>query len=446
MSFHNLIPSSIKSIALSAIGWRKSFKKYGSDFAKHFNYLVSTAPKQQLADSNEYLDNFLQNISRPNSIYQPETPGNGITFYPVNDKKYLKKNYDRLTKVKPYMVVKSSGTSGVPLAVPYDRSTYQKEYAFWWFHRHLAGINKGDRVATIMGHKVVTASRSKSPFWLMNHYENQLIFSSYHLSNDNMKYYIAKLNEFKPDLIHAYPSSIYLISKYILENNINLEFIPRMIQTASETTLAFQRDVIEKAFKSRVYIWYGNTEYAGHITEYPDGKLRVQPWHSYIRILDSHGQDVQPGEEGHIVATNFTNTCFPLINYDTKDIAQFGGYDENGMMLIDHIVGRLEDYIITKDGRYVGRLDHIFKNVKHVRNAQLIQNEIGKLIIRIEKEDSYASSNEKIILRESKNRLGKEINITFEYINNIPKNKNGKFSFIIQNLSFAKMNNNEVLI
>ncbi len=441
MSFHNFIPSSIKVAALCTIAWHKSLKKHGSDFEKHFNYLINTAPEQQLADSKEHLYNFLQNISKRNPIYQPKSQSQGITYYPISDKNYVKNNYDRLTRVKPYITVKSSGTSGVPMAVPYDRSTYQKEYAFWWFHRYQAGINKGDRVATIMGHKVVSVSRNLPPFWLMNHYENQLIFSSYHLSNDNMKYYITKLNEFKPDLIHAYPSSIYLISKYILENNVSLEFIPKMIQAASETTLDFQRAIIEKAFNSKVFIWYGNTEYAGHITEYPDGKLQVQPWHSYVRITNDHGQDVQPGEEGYIVATNYTNTCFPLINYNTKDVAQFGGYDENGMMIIDHIVGRLEDYIITKDGRYVGRLDHIFKNARHVRNAQLMQNEIGKLIIRLEKEDGYKSSNEKTILREAKNRLGKEMNITFEYINNIPKNKNGKFNFIKQNLSFARLNN-----
>lgn len=114
-----------------------------------------------------------------------------------------------------------------------------------------------------------------------------IIFSSYHLSTKNLKFYISQLQKFKPHLIHGYPSSVYLLAKYILENNIRLEFQPKMIITASETTLDFHKQVIETAFGCKNYIWYGNTEYAGHITECTEGKLHVQPYHSHVRIVNA---------------------------------------------------------------------------------------------------------------------------------------------------------------
>ena len=163
-----------------------------------------------------------------------------------------------------------------------------------------------------------------------------------------------------------------------------------MIVTASETTFDFQRKVIEEAFKTKLFIWYGNVEYCGHITECIHGKLHVQPFHSHIRILGDDGTEVKKGEEGSIVATNFTNTIFPLINYDTKDIVRLSKEQsckcKKGGTVIDYIAGRMEDYIITPDGRYIGRLSQLFKNAKNVRNAQIVQNTLDNIIIRIVKE------------------------------------------------------------
>ncbi len=427
----------MKSLAISVYSFYKARRKYGNYFNKELDFLLSSDGKVQEQAAREQLEIFLKKIKAVQTVYsvndQPD-----VRRWPVIDKQFVLKNYSTILRERPYITVRSSGTSGQPLAVPYNQHAYQKEYAFWWYHRSFAGIKRGDRVATIMGHKVIPVQKDRPPFWVMNFYENQVIFSSYHLSRKNLKYYIAKLNEFKPQLIHAYPSSIYLIARYILENNLKMEFIPEMIQTASETTLDFQRRAIEKAFNSRVYIWYGNTEYCGHITECPQGKLHVQPYHSYVRFVNEQGKDVRPGEEGFIVGTNFANTAFPLINYNTKDVARVSANQTcscgRGGTIVDYISGRMEDYIITPQGRLVGRLDHLFKHAEHVRNAQLEQNRQGQLIIRIEKEDGYSSKIEQAIREEAKKRLGDSMEIHFDYVNEIPKNNNGKFKFIVQKL------------
>ncbi len=431
----------MKSLAISAYSFYKGRKKYGHYFKKELDFLLSSDANLQEQAAREQLEVFLKKIKSLSTVYSlNEHPD--IFQLPIIDKQFVLSHYSNILTEKPYITVHSSGTSGQPLTVPYNQHAYQKEYAFWWYHRSFAGIKRGDRVATIMGHKVVPVKKDRPPFWVMNFHENQLIFSSYHLSQKNLNYYVAKLNEFKPRLIHAYPSSIYLIARYILENDIKMEFAPAMIQTASETTLDFQREVIEKAFNARVFIWYGNTEYCGHITECPEGKLHVQPYHSFVRFVNDQGTDVQPGEEGYIVGTNFTNTAFPLINYNTKDVARVS-VDQTcscgrGGIIVDYISGRIEDYIITPEGRMVGRLDHLFKHAEFVRNAQLEQDRTDRLIIRIEKEDGYNSKIEREIAKEAVKRLGDKMNIEFDYVNEIPKNKNGKFKFIVQRLDVNK--------
>jgi len=435
-------PYPLKTVWASLAAWYKKREKYGPYFQKYFHFLMTSSIDQNVQRAEEELKAFLQWVKENILVYKVP---NDLDIYkmPVIDKTWVIQHYDQLTIQKPYKIVKSSGTTGQPLAVPYNIQAYQKEYAFWWYHRSFGNIKMGDRVATFSGHKITYIDRKVPPFWVLNFAENQLIFSSYHLSSQNIPYYIKRLNKFKPHLIHGYPSSIYLLARFILENDIRMDFQPKMIITASETTLNFQKRAIEAAFGCKNYIWYGNTEYAGHITECPNGKLHIQPYHSFVRIVNSEGEEVQPGEEGFSVATNFTNTALRLINYNTRDIVRLSKNQNcscgKGGTIVDYILGRVEDYVITPDGRYIWRLDHLFKDAKYVRNAQVEQRKLNQIIIRIEKEDKYDQSVEMTILKEARKRLGSEMEIVFEYVKEIPKEKNGKFRFIIQKLSKADL-------
>lgn len=434
--YYNL-PYFMKVIATSVVAKYKFNEKYGNYFKSYFKFLTENDIKIHDQKSCEEFEEFIKIIKKENNFYKIPVDFN-LNNIPIIDKSKVLLNYEKILREKPYKIVKSSGTSGCPLPVPYSQNVYQKEYAFWWYHRSFGNVKMGDRIATFAGHKIADVNHIKPPFWVYNYTENQMFFSSYHLSQKNLNYYLKQLNYFKPVFIHGYPSSIYIIAKYIIDNNIKLDFMPKMITTASETTLDFQRTAIEKAFKCKLYVWYGNTEYCGHITECPNGKLHVQPYHSKIRVLNQDDKDVKAGEEGRIVATNFSNYSFPLINYDTKDVVKISNNQtcscKKGGLILDYIIGRIEDYIINSDGRFIGRLDHLFKDAKYVKNAQIEQRKLDQLIIRIEKENQYSYSIEQSIFNEAKNRLGNNFEIIFEYVNEIEKDKNGKFKFVVQKL------------
>ncbi len=430
-----LLPYTLKNTSASIAGLFKSMTKYGEDFNTYYNKLLNGSFK---VSTEEEINRFLKHASTGSNFYS-EFKGRSIEGFPIITKEdIIKAGYSNQIG-KAFKVVYSSGTTGTPFKVPLSKEAYQREYAFWWYHRNMAGIEKGDKVATICGHKVTSINVNKPPFWVYNYYENQLIFSSYHLSENNIGYYVYELNKFRPKLIHCYPSSIYLIAKYILDNDIDLDFQPKMIQAVAETTLNYQRRIIEKAFNCKLYVWYGNTEQCGHITECPYGKLHVQNRHSYIRILNYRDEEVKPGQAGRIVATNFNNYCFPLINYDTNDIVTISK-DQNcecGQkgLIIDSIDGRIEDYILLPDGRKIGRLDHIFKHTNNIENAQIIQNKIDEVIICINKRNGYSTKDEDTILSEAKSRLGDKINIYLDYDTKIEKETNAKFRFIKQNIN-----------
>jgi phenylacetate-CoA ligase len=442
LQLYHFLPYPLKGFTTSILAYYKKNKKYGEFFEKYYDFLITNSIKVQKKKAKEELCEFLEFIRKNCPFYSKyQIDNNDLKSFPVIDKRIVNEKYSEFFLNKPFFVGKSSGTSGQPLKVPYSKRAYQKEYAFWWYHRSFGGIYRGDKIATFAGHKIADVRRDKPPFWVYNYAEKQMFFSSYHLSRKNMPDYINELNRYKPDFLHGYPSTLYYVAKFILKEDIQLDFQPKMIVGSSETTLDFQRKAIEQAFGTKLYVWYGNTEFCGHITECAFGKLHIQPYHSFVRVLRDDNTEANPGETGRIVATNFSNTAFALINYDIKDVVRISENQncscDNGGTVLDYILGRVEDYILTPKGRFVGRLDHLFKDAKYVKNGQIVQNEQNSVIIRIEKDDGYSGSIEKAILREARARLGDNIDIQFQYVKEIKREASGKLKFIVQNIDLG---------
>lgn len=456
---YNKSPYMIKNAIASYYSWANFSKKSGRFYKSHLQRLRRTQwlSTQDLLDLQEeetlrfveyaysnvpyYHELFKHNGLVPSDICSLDD----IRKIPMLTKEMVRQNSERLLSrrfVKRDLVwMHTSGTTGKALKIALSKECFEREYAFNWLHRSWGGVNrKVDKVATIAGHPVVPIDQIGPPFCVYNRYEKQLIFSSYHLSRTRLPYYVEQLDEFQPSLIHGYPSSIYLIADYLLESGIDT-IRPKCVVTASETLFEHQRKVIENAFGCKVLMWYGNTEMCANIVECPDGGLHIKHEHSYVEFLDENNEPVKPGSEGKMVCTAFGNYAMPLIRYEIGDVAVplhsectcgRGGY------LVEKIVGREEDYIVTPDGRLVGRLDHIFKDALNVEEAQLIQEAPHKLIIKIIKRSGYSNEDEELILSEAYNRLGNSIEIELVYVDRIPRTMSGKFRFVVSEVELGK--------
>lgn len=167
-------------------------------------------------------------------------------------------------------------------------------------------------------------------------------------------------------------------------------------------------------------------------------------------IWPDNNKPVEIGSEARLVGTAFRNLAMPLVRYDIGDVVVLSSKQtcECGRsgILLDKIVGRTEDYILTPDGRFVGMLDHLFKDAVKVRMAHIVQHDIEEVIIRIVKEPAYTMNDECSILDEACTRLGKHINIHFDYVTESPREKNGKFRFIISNISKKNIFSKPILV
>jgi phenylacetate-CoA ligase len=106
-----------------------------------------------------------------------------------------------------------------------------------------------------------------------------------------------------------------------------------------------------------------------------------------------------------------------------------------GGILIERVLGRVEDYVLTADGRLVGRLDHLFKDSLNVLEAQVLQREPGVVIVRLVRSAAYGPADENAIRAEASLRLGSDTVVRFEYVDALPRAANGKTRFIDSSLN-----------
>lgn len=321
---------------------------------------------------------------------------------------------------------KTSGTTGTPLTVHITPEAYQLEMAFRWRHRAWAGVPFITRGAYLAGHPVVPPAQRKPPFWRHDRVEDRLLFSSYHMSEATLPHYLKALRHFEPGFIHGYPSSIFLLASFALVTGVEIR--PRAVFTASETLLDFQRERIAQAFGAKVYNWYGQTELTCNIVECVEGNLHARMDYGVLEVA----------EDGSLITTGFNNRGMPLIRYRSGDRVTMGhGSCPCGCSfpLVERIEGRVEEYVVTGDGRFVGRLDHLFKGAEGVVEAQVVQREPGAVVLRVVRGEAYTPGVERKIREEAFLRLGASTAVSFDYVDVIGRTGAGKFRFVLNELA-----------
>jgi phenylacetate-CoA ligase len=453
-TFYFKSPLFIRNIFATIYGYQNGRKKFGDYFHKHFVEIKNTEylPSSELEgiqfsrlksflefvylNSPYYKNNFQEHQFNPHTMQHPGE----LKKLPILGKETVRR-YSREISCEKYfnntLKIQTSGSTGKPLTIVITEDCSQQAGAYQQLLYYWNGLDKKSKMARFAGQPVAPIYQNKPPFWVTDYFNRSIYFSSYHLTEDNLRSYIDKLELFKPDILEGYPSSVYLLA--LANKKYNGRIYPKFIRTGSETLLDYQRQIIEDSFKCKIYNLYGSGENCVIAIECPEGKMHVQMLYGYTELIDGDGEPAKPGETARIIATGFSNKAFPLIRYDTGDLAIVSQNQictcGRGGQLLDTVIGRIEEYILTPDGRKIGRLDHIFKGVEGVINGQIIQENIEEVIIKIAKDNTYNNSSEKRVIKNTRDRLGNEMNINIKYVNNIPKENNGKYKFIISKLS-----------
>lgn len=333
--------------------------------------------------------------------------------------------------------IHTSGTTGAGLKFSTTRTAVHWQWATWWRFWRLHGIRRDMWCGYFGGRSVVPLSQKKPPFWRINRPGRQIMFSAYHISPDTLPDYLNELTRRRPPWLHGYPSILAMIASHLTESGRRLGYTPSHISTGAENLLPQQSMLIERAFGVAPIQHYGMAEAVANVSMCSRRKMHVDEDFAGVEFVPT-----ADGSSHRVIGTNFTNPATPLIRYDVGDVVDLGNDGcDCGLpgRIIRRVDGRQEDYVILKNGARLGRMDHIFKDMVAVREAQLYQNTPGVIIARIVRNDGYADADEKMLLTEFQKRVGDEADVHIEYVDEIRRSRTGKLRFVVSDIQNGRI-------
>jgi len=334
--------------------------------------------------------------------------------------------------------VTTGGSTGIPLGFCRERGvTIPKERAFIRMLWNRVGYRISDRCVVLRGNVVQSAPKGK--FWRYDPLNKSLILSSFHMTDDLLPHYIAKIREFRPDFIQAYPSVITILVRFMKKNNIEPFPTVKAILCASENLYPWQRELLEEVMKCRVWSFYGHSEGAALAGECEVSTCyHIQLEYGIFELINNDGNPVTSEDElGEIVATGFNNFACPFIRYRTMDLAApLNAKCKCGRNypLLKRVEGRLQEFFVDETGSLITWSDEPLRNAQDRLNAyQYVQNEPGKVLLNIDAKNKFSISDVERVKRTFLD-LYPKFDIEIKFVDHIPRTKSGKFRFLVQKL------------
>lgn len=452
LNIYHKLPPVARVVIASLEGYKLRNRRYGSGFTKHVSILRqrqswtrSDWDAYQKAQLDKLLERAVHEVQHYRRAVKNGRHTAKLSNWPFLEKEVLRQHPLALVRdgCNPASLIRvyTSGTTGSPLQILRSRSTEQTWYAMFEVRaRNLWGVEWQDRWAILGGRLVTPNTQNKPPFWVTNWGMKQLYMSSYHLSERFADAYLGALTRFRPAYLWAYTSSLFTLAQFILEAKLT-KIRPKVIITNAEPLYEHQKATIAEAFQCPVVETYGMTEMAIAAVRCQQGYLHTWPDLGYLELLSDHGEAVAPGEIGHVVCTTLLNQDQPLIRYKTGDLAiampsDFECLCGNSAPALLRIEGRSDDNIITNEGKRIGRLDPVFKKGLHIKEAQIVQEEIDRFIIRYVPASGYMPEEGSQMISELKARIG-VCSVELVPVEQIERTNNGKFKAVVSCVNYS---------
>lgn len=354
---------------------------------------------------------------------------------PILEKENLRKKTEDII-ISKELKSSTSGTTGKSMTVYFTKDDYKKRMAYLDAFKERFGVKLGMKVARFSGKNIIPMNTSEiKKFWRTNRIINQRVYSTFHLSEKNLKYYIDDLNKYRPKSIDGFISAIYELAKFIDINNLKLNFKPLAIFPTSETVLSHQKELVEKIFQCKVRNQYASSEGAPFITECIGGNLHYNMDTGIIEII----------ENGEILVTSFTTYGTPLIRYKIGDRVKLSNEIckcGSSHPVIEEISGRNTDFLYSKERGKINaaNMSNVIKYIPNaIKKIQFIQDKIDEIIINIEiDKERYKEEYDNEIIKEMKNRFGEKVKFKINKLEKIKREQSGKFRYIKNNLNLDR--------
>lgn len=445
LTLYQRLPVALQNLACSWQGWRIQRRRYGNTYAAVERAVLerSAWPAERLLEFRDArLRSFVRHCAETVPYYRRAFASLGVdpaeirtladlSRLPLLSKRDLQEHTAAfLSEAAPAdrETAHTSGTTGSGLRFTTTTQALQEQWATWWRFRGWHGIQPGTWCAYFGGRSVVPVDARMPPFWRYNLPGRQILFSGYHMSRRDLHFYCEELRRRRPPWLHGYPSLLALLAAHLLDAGGDLGYRPRWITTGAENLLPQQSELIRRAFGVNPLQHYGMAEGVANASQCERGLLHVDEDFAAVEFLPVPGDP----RSYRVVGANLSNLAMPLLRYDPRDLVTLADSCACGRSgrVIRSVDGRREDYVVLGNGARIGRLDHVFKDLAHVREAQITQSAPGEMVVSIVRAESYTPADEASLVREMRQRVG-DARLEIVYKEALPRTASGKLRFVV---------------
>jgi phenylacetate-CoA ligase len=357
---------------------------------------------------------------------------------PILSKDIIRKNLPDLIpknyQQSRFIPTATGGSTGEPMKFYVDVNWQAWNMAAAYRQWSWAGYNIGDKLIYLWSspHDITFQAEIKNKFF--NIFHRTFYLNALQLTEKTMDEYIEIIRRYKPKIINAYASAIYVLAQYMEKKGIK-DIEPKAILTSCEMLFPFQREIIERTFGCKVFDYYSGrdtTFQAGECPEHIGYHMAVE--NAVIEFLKNN-EPVSHGEIGKMVITDLGNYAMPFIRYEIGDLGQLS--DEKcpcgrNLPLLKEISGRIRDIIVTKGGKYltgafISTLFYDDKGMtKGIKQYQFIQKTKGYAVLKIVKADDFSQEQLDKIIQKISSQCD-DMRIEIEFVDVISPTKSGKY-------------------
>lgn len=419
--------------------------RYGKDYADALKLLIESQSWDEKA-FRKYQENILelliphcyQNVPyyrrtfderglKVNDIQSIEDLGK----LPLLSKQDLRRlGKDLLAKDIPFFRLgrtATSGSTGSPVTLYIDATARAFERALTIFHLMWLDWTPSDKIAYMNPRPGPDPSRRRAALAASN--ELRLTFRA--MDEERMSATADLLQEFKPDIISAWPSSLYLLARWMTRRGRKLQS-PRFLVTSSENLYPHVRDFVEDFYQARLIDFYGQEEGVAFAMQCQYAKLY------HFQALLSIPELLHVNEDLYeVVGTSLHNAAMPLLRFRTGDLAQLSDSDcpcGRPFASIRSVDGRESDFIVTPERKVISPLilNYCFHSLDEVRQSQIIQEDERTLRVVVAPWERLSDKITETLAQSLRDALESDsMRIIVEQVAALPQSPGCKTPFIV---------------
>lgn len=433
------LPVFIQNILISVFNTYQYKVRHGGvykKYRKYYEYYDNKASKEEVdIEVKKRTHDFLDYVKKRSDWYS------GIDVYNLSSIGILRKldivnNLDKIITIDKSkgILSKTGGTTGTSMSVYYHKEDMQERFAALDHFRAKYGYELGKKTAWFSGKEIVTRKDISQGLCFKEDYINKVrFFSTYDINKNNFSIYWKALNEYKPEFIVGYPSSVYDLCVLAKNAGLTADFDLKVFFPTAETVLPIHREIIFEVLGCQIKDQYASSEGAPLIFECEFGNMHIHPLTGFFEYKT-------PGLNNEVLVTSFTTRGTPLIKYAIGDSINLNDQDHkcscgSSHPLVTEIEGRSQDYILTKEfGRIsASHLTLAINKVKGILLFQMLQKKTERVEVYVVSNSLFDKKEKENLLIHLRRIIGDLIYIDIICVDEIPREKSGKFR-IVKNL------------